>query len=212
MNELWRLPNLLSLSRIAMTPVIGYFLWLDTSQATAICVGLLFVAGITDGLDGLLARRMGLISEIGKALDPIADKFMAGALLVLLIFFREFPIWLAALIIGRDLLILVAGLLLLKGRRIVIGSNLTGKYTFTAIALLLGSYVIRFDFGIRLLTPITIALIILSTILYTRVFLRVRNGEPPAEFLDRPLYRSLRIGAVVLGLGAIIWKLAEQYL
>lgn len=212
MNELWRLPNLLSLSRIAMTPVIGYFLWLDTPQATIVCVALLIVAGITDGLDGLLARRMGMISEIGKALDPIADKFMAAALIVLLIFFRDFPLWLAALVLGRDLLILVAGLLLLKGKRIVIGSNLTGKYTFTAIALLLGSYVIRFEFGVALMTPITVALIILSTILYTRVFIRVRNNNPPADFADRPLYRILRTGASMAVIILLSWKLAERYL
>lgn len=212
MNELWRLPNLLSLSRIAMTPVIGYFLWLDTPQATAVCVALLFVAGITDGLDGLLARRMGMTSEIGKALDPIADKFLAAALIVLLIFFREFPLWLAALILGRDLLILVAGLLLLQGRRIVIGSNITGKYTFTAIALLLGSYIIRFDFGVRLLIPITVALLILSTVLYARVFQRVRDNRPPVEFADRPLYRVLRIGSLMIGILILGWQLAERYL
>lgn len=207
-HELWRLPNLLSLSRIAMTPVIGYFLWRNTPTATLICVLLLLAAAVTDGLDGYLARRQGLTSDLGRALDPIADKVMAGALILLLILFRGFPIWLAVVIVGRDVLIVLAGLLLLQGRKVVVGSNITGKYTFTAIAFLLGSYVIRFEFGIALLTPITVALVGLSTVLYARVFIRLRRGEPPPSEVDRPVYKVLRVLALVLFLAVFGYKLA----
>lgn len=212
MHELWRLPNLLSLSRIAMTPLIGYFLSLNSPTGTLLCVLLLIVAGITDLLDGILARRMGLISDTGKALDPIADKIMAGVLIALLILYREFPLWLAAIILGRDLLILLAGWLLLRGRRIVIGSNTTGKYTFAAIAVLLGSYVVRFAFGIALMTPITIALIALSLYFYTRVFLHARRGETPPQPMDRPVCRMLRVSAMIALIVILVYKLAEQYL
>ena len=206
-RELLLPPNLLSLSRIAMTPVIGYFLWKDDPTSTLICVLILILAGITDGLDGFLARRMNLITDLGKTLDPLADKLMAAALIILLVFFRDLPVWLAAVIVGRDVLIVLAGLLLLRGRRIVPGSNLTGKYTFTAIAILLGSYIIRFDFGIQLALPVTLALIALSTFFYARIFLRLRRGEAPPQFEDRPLYRSLRFAASLIFLAVFFYKL-----
>ncbi len=209
MSELWRLPNLLSLSRIAITPVIGYFLWKGDDTSTLICAILLIVAGVTDSLDGMLARRMGLVSNLGKTLDPLADKAMAAALLVLLVLFRDLPLWLAAIIVGRDLLILVGGLVLLRGKKVTVSSNITGKYTFTAIAALLGSYVIRFDWGITVLTPITVALIALSTVLYARVFIKVKCGEGVPTFEDRPSYRYARLAALAGFSLLYLWELVR---
>ena len=91
-----QIPNLVSLSRIAMVPFLGYYLARGDDRSTLICAILMIVAGITDGLDGYLARRLGQISKLGIALDPVADKIFAGALVLLLIFYRDFPIWLAA--------------------------------------------------------------------------------------------------------------------
>lgn len=199
-SEWFRLPNLLSLSRVAMTPFLGYYLAGGDGRSTVICAGILLLAAATDGLDGYLARRTGQVTKLGIALDPIADKIFAGVLVVLLIFYREFPVWLAAAIVGRDLVILIAGLLLLRGREIVVPSNITGKYTFTVVAFLLGSHVIRFDFGIWLMTLLTVLLLILSTVIYARVFLKVRGGDAAPVFADKPLYKILRIttGLVVL--------------
>lgn len=206
-HELLKIPNLLSLSRVALTPVVGYFLARGDSQSTVICIVLLAIAGITDGLDGLLARRMNLTSDLGRLLDPLADKLMAAALIVLLVFYRDFPVWLGAVIIGRDVVIVLAGSLLLGGKKIVLGSNITGKYTFTAIAVLLGSYVIRFPFGIAVTTWLTVGLVALSTVFYARVFLAVKKGEAPPAFHDRPLYAGLRIGGLLLFIGVFLYEL-----
>jgi len=208
MKELFQIPNLVSLSRILLTPLVGYFLWKNDDRSTLICVILLIVAGITDGLDGWLARRMNKISPLGIALDPVADKIFAGVLVLLLIPFREMPVWLAAVIIGRDLLILLAGLIILKDRKITVPSNLTGKYAFTAIVVLLASYVIRFDFGIQLYTYISLLFILLSLINYSRVFYFVRKGFPAPVFKDNKVYRSIR---TVLTLAFTIVTLYKLY-
>ncbi len=210
-RELLHIPNLLSLSRVALTPAIGYFLWKGDNQSTVICAALLVVAGITDGLDGYLARRLGQISDMGKVLDPTADKVMAAVLVVLLILYRDFPIWLAVVIVGRDLLILIAGIVLLRGKKVVVGSNLTGKYAFSAIAVLLGSYVIRFKFGIATAPWIVVALIAFSIVLYARVFLRIRRGEEAPVFIDRPLYRILRTAATTIYAGLVVYNFFVQY-
>ncbi len=208
-RELVQVPNLVSLSRIFMTPFIGYFLWRDDPLSTHLCIFILVLAGISDGLDGYLARRMNQISDLGKALDPLADKIMAAVLIILLILYREFPVWLAAVIVGRDLLIIVAGTILLRGKKVVVGSNLTGKYTFTAIVLLLVSYIYRFEFGIVMSTWVTVGLLTLSFILYFRVFYYLDKGLPAPEFHDRPLYKLLRVAGTICFSVLYVFKFIE---
>lgn len=192
-KQLIQIPNLVSLSRIFLTPIIGYYLARGDNQATIICVVLLFIAGLTDGLDGYLARKLNQVSDFGVALDPVADKIFAGILIVLLIIYRGFPIWMAVAIIGRDILIMAAGLLLLRGKKITLPSNLTGKYTFTVIAFLMGSYVIRFTFGIYFCSVFVIIYLLASMVNYTRVFINIKKGIAPPVFKDKPVYKIIRI-------------------
>ncbi|GAA96639.1 hypothetical protein E5Q_03309 [Mixia osmundae IAM 14324] len=94
------LPNILTLSRIASCPLLGYFIIQgDLKYATA----LLAYAGITDGLDGWLARRWGMGSAIGSILDPAADKILMTTLVVSLTARGLLPAPLAFLILGRDI-------------------------------------------------------------------------------------------------------------
>ncbi|MEW6411860.1 MAG: CDP-alcohol phosphatidyltransferase family protein [Candidatus Zixiibacteriota bacterium] len=209
-NQWFQIANLVSISRILLTPFVGYYLAQGDSRSTLICAALLVLAGITDGLDGYLARRLKQVSEFGIALDPIADKIFAGVLVVLLIFYRDFPIWLAAAIVGRDLLILIAGSILLRGRKVVIPSNITGKYTFGVMAFLLGSYVIRFPFGIWLTTWVTVILLILSTLIYARVFWHVRRGQAPPVFRDKLMYKVLRVSLSSFALGVYLFRLVAE--
>jgi len=202
-------PNLFSLARIFLTPFVAYFLALDTPTGTIACIVIFVIAAVTDWLDGYTARRRGEITRLGIALDPIADKVFAGVTVILLVFYRDLPIWLAALILGRDLLIMAAAAILLRGRTITLPSNLTGKYTFTMIAILLASHVVRFEWGITVYTWATVAFIALSLAVYTRTFLLVRKGEPVPKFEDKPHWHYLRTGAVLI---AAAWYLIRFYL
>lgn len=201
-RELLHLPNLLSLSRIPLGLATGYFLWRDDGRSTLIAAVLVTLAGITDGLDGYLARRRGQITQLGIALDPIADKFFAGILVVCLIWFRGFPIWLAAAVIGRDLLIMLGGLFLIDQQKVSLPSNLTGKHAFAWLAVLLASYVTKFEFGIELITPLVVLLLAASTIGYIRVFYLVRKGVKPEPFVDKPWTKITRL-TYVLAVSAV---------
>lgn len=200
--QLLRFSNLLSVSRILLTPFIGYFLWKGDSRSTLICVGLLTFAGITDFFDGWLARRLNQVTRLGMILDPVADKVLAVALVVMLIFFRDLPLWLAAVIVGRDLLIVAAGAVLLRGNDIVVPSNVTGKYTFASIVFLLASFIIRYEFGILLMTYLAVSLIIISTFIYAKSFTFARRGLRPTPVVDRPIHKIAR-AAIALALGAL---------
>ncbi len=83
------LPNLLTLSRILAVPLLVFLLWRPAPLDYAITFALYCVVGITDYLDGYLARAWGSISRLGQFLDPIADKIMVAAVLVMLISSRK---------------------------------------------------------------------------------------------------------------------------
>ena len=83
------LPNLLTLSRIFAVPILVFLLWRPAPLDYAITFVLYCIVGITDYFDGYLARAQGQISRLGQFLDPIADKIMIGAVLIMLISSRK---------------------------------------------------------------------------------------------------------------------------
>lgn len=98
------IPNLLSAARIALAPWIFTLLWRrEYGLAFALCV----IAGITDALDGVLARRLGADSKLGTYLDPIADKILLSGIFLTLALDGAIEKWLAILVFGRDALILL---------------------------------------------------------------------------------------------------------
>lgn len=96
-------PNILSFVRLATVPV---FVWLFVSGRENAAV-ILYVAGAwSDFFDGYIARRTNSVSELGKLLDPLADRIFIAALVVALVVREVLPWWLALAIVGRDLLLL----------------------------------------------------------------------------------------------------------
>ena len=101
---LQHLPNALTLSRLLLAGPLGYFI-LRENYHWALGVGLL--AGLTDALDGLLARRLGALSRLGAALDPIADKVLITVAFICFASTGLVPWYLALVVIGRDLVIVL---------------------------------------------------------------------------------------------------------
>ena len=125
-------------------------------------------------------------------LDPFADKVFAGALVILLVIYRDFSVWLAVLILGRDLLIIAFAAILLKGKEIVVPSNLTGKYAFAAISILLACSVMRFEFGVNLMTYLSTVLIVASMFVYSRVLKHLAKERTLPVFNDKPVLKYMR--------------------
>jgi len=105
-QHLINLPNILTYLRMAIIPVIIVVLLAPVSTRSFNIAFLLFVlATITDYLDGILARSWNLVTSVGKLLDPLADKLLTSAVLIMLIPVERVPAWLVFLIIGRELTI-----------------------------------------------------------------------------------------------------------
>lgn len=98
------MPNLLSFLRLGLVPI---FLFLLLGERPGWALGVLAFAGFTDWLDGFIARRFNMITELGKVLDPMADRLYIFAALIGLTVNGNIPTWLAVVIILRDVLLLV---------------------------------------------------------------------------------------------------------
>jgi cardiolipin synthase len=104
-GEVVNVPNLLSSLRILLVPV---FLWLLLHQLFLAAIAVLAFAGLTDFLDGYLARKLNQTTKLGKMLDPVADRLYIFATLLALSATGYVPWWLAGLVILRDLLMLIS--------------------------------------------------------------------------------------------------------
>lgn len=104
-GEVVNVPNLLSFLRIALVPV---FLWLLLDEFFLAAIAVLAFAGLTDFLDGYLARKLNQTTKLGKMLDPVADRLYIFATLLALSATGYVPWWLAGLVILRDLLMLIS--------------------------------------------------------------------------------------------------------
>ncbi|MGH2679703.1 MAG: CDP-alcohol phosphatidyltransferase family protein [Actinomycetota bacterium] len=129
-------PNILSAARIALIPV---FCWLSANERTRLWgIALFAVVVSTDWVDGYIARRTGQVTELGRILDPVADRLAIAAGLVTFAITGVFPLWAAVLILIRDVVVLLGGALLMWGNDVRIEVRWIGKIaTFslmTAIA------------------------------------------------------------------------------
>lgn len=102
------IPNLITLGRILLVPLT---VWLIISEAYGAAFLSFVVAGVSDGVDGYLARRFNWRTELGAYLDPLADKSLLVSVYVTLGFLKEVPAWLVITIVSRDVLIIGAVLL-----------------------------------------------------------------------------------------------------
>lgn len=118
-------PNAISLVRMLLTPVFAYLIVHRSTTLGGIVLFSVVVA--TDWVDGVIARRTGQVSELGKVLDPLADRLAIAAGLAALVIRGAFPLWAALLILVRDACILIAGTALLSARRVRLDVRFIGK-------------------------------------------------------------------------------------
>ena len=104
-KEMANLPNLLTILRVTVIPVL-FLLLLEPGRTLSLVIAALFiVAAVTDLLDGYLARKYRIVTRVGKILDPIADKLVVSAAMILMIPMGRIQAWIVALIILRDIAI-----------------------------------------------------------------------------------------------------------
>ncbi len=146
------LPNLLTLGRVAVIPLLVVIMLSDSREAGFWAAALFGAAAVTDFIDGWLARKWGVVTVLGKFLDPLADKLIVMAALIMLIPYGRVPAWAVFLLLARE--VIITGLRsIASSEGIVIDASDLGKvktiYQMVAIPGLLLHYDYYWFFGVR---------------------------------------------------------------
>ena len=173
-------PNILTVLRILMIPVIVVALLNETDEGDVIAAALFAIAALTDGLDGYIARRHRLETTFGKLMDPLADKLLVTAALISLVSLDRLAAWVAMVIIAREFA--VTGLRSVAAERgIVISASWQGKVkTGLQVAAIIG--LIAFEptpVGVDVLVYAAVAMTVISGADYFLGLRRYLEGDAP---------------------------------
>ena len=189
----WNLANALTVLRIAMVPFFAWALLVDGGHSTTgrlVATALFALAAATDRLDGWLARRSGQVTNLGKLLDPIADKVLIGTALVLLSYLGDLSWWITVIILVRELGITAMRFFLL--RYVVLPASRGGKLKTVLQSVAIGLYLLPLDqlpTFVTVVAAILMAAALVVTVVtgldYARTGLRISRtaSRPPAAGL-----------------------------
>ena len=170
----WNLPNMLSLFRVILVPVIlvfltlrgqlGYVMGLNVGDCIAAVVFI--IASITDAVDGYIARKRNIVTNLGKFIDPLADKILVIAVLTALVELHRFPAWMVVVIISREFI--VSGLRMVAASEgVVIAASKGGK--LKTVTQIIGIILLLFNIpGAMVVMWLAVILTVWSGIEYIR--------------------------------------------
>ena len=177
------IPNLITLGRILLVPVV---VWAITAGEMRFAFALFVAAGLTDAVDGFLAKRFGMSTELGAYLDPLADKAMMVSVYIALGISDAIPAWLVILVVSRDIMIVGAIILSwVMDKPVPLKPLLVSKLNTVAQILLacvvLGALAFRInaEIAVVVLIALVAALTLLSVIFYVAEWVRHMNAASP---------------------------------
>lgn len=175
------IPNLITLGRIILVPVV---FWLLVSGQVQAAFFAFLLAGVSDGVDGFLAKRFGWQTELGAYLDPMADKLLIVSIFVALGVLKELPSWIVIAVVSRDILIIAAVVLSwLLDHPVRVKPFWISKANTAAQIVLAALVLADTGFGLGLVTLrtvviwITAGLTIGSLVAYMQAWLRHMTGH-----------------------------------
>jgi len=165
-----------------MVPVIFILIIKSTYQNYPFLVFIYLFTISLDFLDGYFARKLSQETEVGKFLDPVADKLLLLFVVIALIIKSDFPLWLAIPIFFRDIVILFASLILFKIRHSIAPSIIIGKIAFTIFGFLILIYIIDLNVFInleilkRFLAVLSFGFLLWSFIEYYKIYINTKKN------------------------------------
>ena len=186
----WNVPNALSLLRLFLVPVIVVTYWLsDPNEIPYVSIGALVLSGISDSLDGIIARHFNQITDIGKLLDPVADKLTQVAVVVCLsLRYRELlPLRLICVV--KELCQAVGGLLLLHRGEKVRGARWFGKvstFLFYGVMILIVAFPEMPHALLIGLVALVGAAMLFAFVNYLRMYCQIRKEQKESAEDETP--------------------------
>ncbi len=180
-NRVFTIPNLLSLFRLLLIPCIVWLYCTEKYYATA---GVVLLSGLTDILDGKIARRFHMVSDLGKILDPVADKLTQGVLILCLAFRHRGMICLIILFVLKEAAMALLGYMAIRRQKKVNSAKWYGKVNTVLLYAVMFSLILfpsTPETVVTLLICICAISIILAIVLYARYYSKILKGCPSKE-------------------------------
>ena len=155
------LPNKITLARVVLIPA---FLAAYMLQNEWLALILFVVAAVTDFVDGYLARRLGLVTNFGKLMDPLADKILVCSALIAFVATQTLSAWIVIILISREFYVSGLRQLALE-QKIVVAASSTAKIKTVMQIILIIYFLLPYPFDFLHVLPITVALIILTVLI-----------------------------------------------
>ena len=168
-REIFTLSNIISFIRIFFSVPIFYYISVQDNTTALIFIAF---AVISDWLDGYFARKWNQITTLGKIIDPLADKACTIGGFLALSLYQGLPFWVTAVIIIRDVVILITSLVVIGQKNIVMASNIPGKITVLIISILGMIYLLQWEYFKFPLLILAMSFILYSSINYTVIFFK----------------------------------------
>ena len=169
-KQILTIPNLLSLLRLCMIPLI---IWLYCSQENyALTAAVLVLSGITDTVDGFIARRFNMVTDIGKALDPIADKLTQASVMFCLLTRFQMMLIPLLLLIFKELCNGIMSLVVIKKTGKVCGADWHGKVCTWLLYAMMFLHIVWFDISREWSTVLISICVIMMTVSFGLYMIR----------------------------------------
>ena len=182
-KDILTIPNLLSLVRLLLIPVI---IWLYIGcEDNLAAITVIALSGLTDIIDGRIARRYNMVSDFGKILDPVADKLTQLSLIVCLTLRHQWMRWLVVLFTVKECVMAILGFVSIRKKQLVNSAQWHGKLT---TAVLYGTMIFLILFpglplpAVKVIIVLCSLVMLLSLVLYARFYFSIfkdKNGTTP---------------------------------
>jgi len=168
------IPNALTVFRLLLIPGFAYSFFSPTEYGVRTAVVIFVLAGLTDVLDGFLARRYNLVTKLGIVLDPLADKLMLLTVLVSITLKNQIPFWVIVVVAVKETLMMMGAIALFNDHDIVVPANRLGKLSTVAfyIAILAVTFEIPFS---RVMLDGFVVVTVAALMVYINGYINIRR-------------------------------------
>jgi cardiolipin synthase len=168
------IPNALTIIRFLLIPGFVYFFFSPMEYGIRIAIVIFVIAGLTDILDGYIARRYNLITRLGIVLDPLADKLMLLTVLISITLKNQIPFWIIVVVAIKETLLILGAISLFNDHDIVVPANRFGK--ISTIAFYIAILAVAFELPYRqLLLDGFVVLTIVALVVYVNNYIAIRH-------------------------------------
>ena len=168
-DKIITIPNILSFIRLCLIPLI---VWLYVGKEDPLLTGVLvLISGLTDIVDGFIARTFNMISDVGKVLDPIADKATQGVVIILLATTYPLMFWIIGLMVIKELFMGITGYMIIRKCDIVLAAEWYGKAATVMLSAVMATHLFWPNIPLiasNIIIISGIAMVLLSIVLYAK--------------------------------------------